>query len=53
MTSWWESFFDADYLRLWEGAEEPDKTERQAAGLWAVLGLVPGSKVLDAPCGYG
>jgi len=53
MTSWWESFFDADYLRIWEGAEEPDKTERQAAGLWAVLGLAPGSKVLDAPCGYG
>jgi len=53
MTSWWESFFDADYLRLWEGAEEPDKTVQEAAGLWAVLGLVSGSKVLDAPCGYG
>jgi SAM-dependent methyltransferase len=53
MASWWESFFDADYLRLWEGAEEPDKTERQADGLWVLLGLVPGSKVLDAPCGYG
>jgi SAM-dependent methyltransferase len=53
MTSWWERFFDADYLRLWEGAEAPDRTKRQGAGLWAVLGLGPGSKVLDAPCGYG
>lgn len=53
MTSWYENFFDADYLRLWEGAEAPDKTERQVAGLLAVLGLAAGSKVLDAPCGYG
>ena len=53
MTSWYENFFDADYIRLWEGAEAPDKTERQVAGLWAVLGLAAGSKVLDAPCGYG
>ena len=26
MPDWWESFFDADYLRLWEAAEAPDKT---------------------------
>jgi SAM-dependent methyltransferase len=50
---WWQTFFDADYLRLWEAAEAPDKTEREASGLWAVLGLTEGSKVLDAPCGYG
>ena len=53
MADWWEGFFDADYLRLWEGAEPPDRTERQAAGLWDVLGLAAGSRVLDAPCGYG
>jgi SAM-dependent methyltransferase len=53
MSAWWENFFDADYLRLWEGREEADKTEREVAGLTAVLGLLPGSKVLDAPCGYG
>jgi SAM-dependent methyltransferase len=53
MTCWYENFFDADYLRLWESAEAPDKTERQVAGLSAVLDLAAGSKVLDAPCGYG
>lgn len=53
MTAWWEGFFDSDYLRLWEGREEPDKTEREVAGLTAVLGLSPGTRVLDAPCGYG
>jgi SAM-dependent methyltransferase len=53
MPAWWETFFDSEYLRLWEGAEAPEKTEKQVAGLWQVLGLGPGSRVLDAPCGYG
>jgi cyclopropane fatty-acyl-phospholipid synthase-like methyltransferase len=53
MPSWWESFFDAEYLRLWEGSEAPGKTEREVAGLWELLALAPGSRVLDAPCGYG
>src|SRR6185312_16199443 len=41
------------YLRLWEGTEPPEKTEQEAAGLWQLLALGPGSRVLDAPCGYG
>jgi SAM-dependent methyltransferase len=53
MADWWESFFDADYVRLWEGAAPPGRTEREAAGLWALLGLAAGSRVLDAPCGCG
>lgn len=53
MTAWWETFFDADYLRLWEAVEAADRTERQAKGLWEVLHLTEGSRVLDAPCGYG
>jgi SAM-dependent methyltransferase len=51
--AWWESFFDDDYLRIWEGSEPPGNTERQADDLWRLLELAPGSKVLDAPCGYG
>jgi SAM-dependent methyltransferase len=50
---WWRGFFDADYLRLWEGAEAPEKTDKEVAGLWALLDLKPGARVLDAPCGYG
>ncbi len=50
---WWQRFFDADYLRLWEGREQPEKTEREVAGIWELLELRDGQRVLDAPCGYG
>lgn len=53
MKVWWQDFFDADYLHLWDSIEAPDKTEEQVAGLWSLLCLQTGSKVLDAPCGYG
>jgi SAM-dependent methyltransferase len=51
--AWWQTFFDADYLRLWEGTEHPEKTEREVAGLRELLELEAGQRVLDAPCGYG
>jgi SAM-dependent methyltransferase len=50
---WWQTFFDTDYVRLWEGAEAPGQSARESAGLWAVLNLSEGCRVLDAPCGYG
>ena len=53
MKSWWEEFFDADYLRVWEGAEAAGNADRQVAGLQVILELKPDSTVLDAPCGYG
>jgi SAM-dependent methyltransferase len=51
--NWSKNFFDADYLRLWEGSEAPDKTAREVEALFSLLGLREGIKVLDAPCGYG
>jgi D-alanine-D-alanine ligase len=53
MSDWWQGFFDAQYVELWEGAMPANKTEREAVELWSLLGLSAGSKVLDAPCGYG
>jgi len=50
---WWHSFFDADYVRLSKGLVSPARTRNEADGLWKVLGLREGSRVLDAPCGYG
>jgi len=31
----------------------PERTAREADGLWRVLELGPDARVLDAPCGYG
>ena len=48
---WWQSFFDHDYVRLW-GARDA-RTPAEVDGIWALLGLAGGSRLLDAPCGYG
>jgi SAM-dependent methyltransferase len=50
---WVESFFDADYLRVWGAVVPAQRTEREADGIWQLAGLAAGSRVLDAPCGYG
>lgn len=51
--SWWETFFDSDYLKLWSRFATDEQNEEQADGIWDLLGLREGSRVLDAPCGYG
>jgi SAM-dependent methyltransferase len=53
MTAWWQTFFDADYLRIWEPGEFAGDVDAQVSALWTVLELTPASRVLDAPCGYG
>jgi SAM-dependent methyltransferase len=53
MSPWWQTFFDGDYLRIWESAEAAGDADRQVDGLWSLLGLQPGVRILDAPCGYG
>ncbi len=51
--AWWQGFFDAEYLRLWGSVTTDERTLREAEGIWALCGLTAGSRVLDAPCGYG
>jgi SAM-dependent methyltransferase len=53
MDNWWEHFFDEDYLQLWGAFLTPERTEAEADGLWKLLQLRQGARVLDAPCGYG
>src|ERR1017187_8665103 len=53
MDNWWERFFDEDYLQVWGAFVTAERTEAEAEGLWKLLELRPGSRVLDAPCGYG
>jgi SAM-dependent methyltransferase len=53
MDNWWKTFFDADYIRIWGAADKPTETAEQVQGIWELLALHEGSRVLDAPCGYG
>jgi SAM-dependent methyltransferase len=53
VNDWWRSFFDADYLHIWRQSEVSGSVAAQVDGLWSILGLQQGSRVLDAPCGYG
>jgi SAM-dependent methyltransferase len=50
---WWQSFFDADYLHIWSAFAPDDWTVEEAQGIWRLLDLKAGARVLDAPCGYG
>jgi SAM-dependent methyltransferase len=53
VAEWWKDFFDTDYIRLWGGWFAGERTAAEVNGLWQLLGLHEGSRVLDAPCGYG
>ncbi len=53
MNEWWKDFFDADYINIWGGFIPAERTAGEVDGLWQLLGLREGSRVLDAPCGYG
>lgn len=48
-----ESFFDETYLAVWAKVTPLAETEADADALMALLGLKPGDRILDAPCGYG
>jgi SAM-dependent methyltransferase len=53
MSDWWKAFFDADYIRLWGEMFTPEQDAQQADAIWQLLRLENGSRLLDAPCGYG
>lgn len=50
---WWDDFFDADYAALWAQVRDDARSDQEVDELTALVGLAPGQRVLDAPCGYG
>ncbi len=52
-TPWWESFFDADYLRLWSSDMPESRTEAEVDFFVRAAKLDKGCRALDAACGYG
>ncbi len=53
MTEWWKDFFDDEYVRIWSEYTPAERTAQEVEHLWQLLTLGEGSRVLDAPCGYG
>lgn len=51
--SWWETFFDDRYLRIYGSLTSPEATRQQVEGIISYLDLRPGASVLDLACGYG
>jgi SAM-dependent methyltransferase len=50
---WFETFFDAEYLRLYAPVLTEERTRQEVAFLSSVLGVPPGSSILDLACGQG
>lgn len=50
---WFEDFFHGLATELWRRAAAPEMTAAEIPFLVRELGLRPGSRVLDAPCGFG
>ncbi len=50
---WYESFFHGIVLDMWRAAASPEQTRLEADFLERALGLRPGARVLDVPCGFG
>ena len=51
--TWFEDWFDADYLQVFGPYVDGDRARTEAADLLALLGLADGSTVLDLACGQG
>ena len=51
--TWWQSFFDTDYLKLWAKFLTPERTASEVAQIVDLVDIRPNTRVLDAPCGQG
>ena len=50
---WWREFFSGLALDFVRNVKSPETTAEETAFVESVLGLTPGAKVLDVPCGSG
>ncbi len=48
-----EGTFGDDYLYFYDDSIDDERSETDAAEILSLLGLEPGSRILDAPCGHG
>lgn len=54
MSAWWETYFEAEaWQRVQMGVDAEFDEPTQAEQVVSALGLEPGSRILDVPCGTG
>ncbi len=53
MTAWWRHHFDDAWFRLHRELFPEARSRGEVAAILGFLGLPVGSRVLDAPCGWG
>ena len=51
--NWWETFFEGVAVDMWLQAVPLEHTIRETDRLEKLLGVAPGSEILDVPCGGG
>jgi SAM-dependent methyltransferase len=52
-SGWWRNFFEGPMVDFWLRATTGLPTKEEAAFVADALGLAPGARVLDVPCGGG
>lgn len=52
-SGWWETFFEGIVVETWLQALPPEHTAKEADALVRMMGVSPGARVLDVPCGGG
>src|SRR5262245_41806156 len=50
---WWRTFFSVIGVDFWLAVPSAEQTRGEADFLERTLGLAPGARVLDVPCGGG
>ena len=48
-----EGTFGDDYLYFYEESIDDEHSDADTAEILGLLGLAPGARILDAPCGHG
>jgi SAM-dependent methyltransferase len=51
--NWYQTFFTGLALDFWRGAFPPEATLKECDQLMTLLGVGPGARLLDVPCGNG